>query len=215
MKIILIRIFSLLFFLQTTIPPVLAAEQLGLPAPDVEPPTIVFDQYDTEIEAGIKTFTAAVSDNIGVANVTLYYKGATDVAFRTKTMKESPTDPNIYTVELSLDPVISDKLEIYIRADDVSGNSIFEGQKFSPLTFTIVPVSVPVAAGVEVSQPVTEPAAPEEEEGLATWQWVLIGLGVAALAGGGGSTSAPPLPLLALLRLPGRRHNKTCLREAL
>ena len=74
MKIILIRIFSLLFFLQTTIPPVSAADQLGLPAPDVEPPTIVFGQYDTEIEAGIKTFTATVTDNVGVENVTIYYK---------------------------------------------------------------------------------------------------------------------------------------------
>jgi hypothetical protein len=182
MKIIFIRMFSLLFFLQAIIPPVSAAEQLVLPAPDVEPPIIVFDQYDVEIEAGIKTFTAAVTDNIGVANVTLYYKGATDFAFKPKNMKASPTDPNIYTTELSLDPIISDKLEIYIRADDVSGNSIFEGQKFSPLTFTIVPI----ATGVEVSQPVTKTPVPEEEEGLATWQWVLIGLGVAALAGGGG-----------------------------
>ncbi len=187
MKIIITRVVTLLFFLQVIVPPVSAAEQLGLPAPDIEPPVIVFDQYDTEIESGIKTFTAAVTDNVGVANVTLYYKGATDIAFRPKTMKVSPTDPNIYTTELSLDPVISDKLEIYIRADDVSGNSIFEGQKFSPLSFTIVPAPVPVAGDAEVSQPVTEPAVPEEDdEGLATWQWVLIGLGVAALAGGGG-----------------------------
>ena len=193
MKIIFIRIFSLIFFLQVIIPPVSAAEQLVLPAPDVEPPTIVFDQYDAEIEAGIKTFTATVTDNVGVANVTLYYKGATDVTFRPKTMKESPTNPNIYTTELSLDPVISNKLEIYIRADDVSGNSIFEGQNFSPLTFTIVPVTVPVAAGVEVSQPVTEPPAPKEEkEGMPTWVWVVIGLGVAALAGGGSSSSSDP-----------------------
>jgi hypothetical protein len=181
--------FSLLFFLQVIIPPASAAEQLVLPAPDVEPPIIVFDQYDAEIEAGIKTFTAAVTDNIGVANVTLYYKGATDFAFKPKNMKQSPTDPNIYTTELSLDPIISDKLEIYIRADDVSGNSIFEGQKFSPLTFTIVPVSIPGADGVEVSQPVTAPPAPkeeEEEEGVSTWVYVLIGLLVAGAAGGGG-----------------------------
>jgi len=185
MKIIFIRMFSLLFFLQAIIPPVSAAGQLVLPAPDVEPPTIVFDQYDAEIEAGIKTFTATVTDNVGVANVTLYYKGATDVTFRPKTMKQSPTDPSIYTTELSLDPVISNTLEIYIRADDVSGNSIFEGQNFSPLTFTIVPVRV--AAGVEVSQPVTEPPAPKEEkEGMAPWVWVVIGLVAVGAAGGGG-----------------------------
>lgn len=204
MKRILIRIFSLLFFLQTIILPVSAAEQLRLSAPDIEPPEIVFDQHNTEVEAGIKTFVATVSDNVGVENVTLYYKDATNVAFKPKTMKQSPTNPNIYTVELSLDPVISDKLEVYIRADDVSGNSVFHGQKFSPITFTIVPVSIPVADGVGVSQPITEPAAPEEE-GLATWQWVLIGLGVAALAGGGGGGggSDPPDPTTGSITVIG------------
>ncbi len=182
MKVTLVRTFSLLFFLQTIIPPASAAGQMALSAPDIEPPAILFEQFDTEIEAGIKTFTAVVTDNIGVANVTLYYKSAPDdIAFKAKAMKQSPTDPIVYTVTLSLDPVISDKLEIFIRADDVSGNSIFEGQKFSPFTYSIVPV----AYGVEVSQPVTAPK--EEEEGMATWQLVLIGLGVAALVGGGGS----------------------------
>ena len=188
MKIALIRMFSLLFFLQTTSPTVFAAEQLKLPAPDVEPPNILFEQSGTEIEAGIKTFTAIVTDNIGVANVTLYVKGATDYLFKPVTMKQSRSDPDIYTAELSVDPVISDKLEIYIRADDVSGNSIFEGQKFSPLIFTVVPA----AADVAVGKPITEPAKPEEEEeGMSTMTMILIGLGVAALAasagGGGGS----------------------------
>ena len=186
MKITLIRMFSLLFFLQTIAPTVFAAEQLKLSAPDVEPPNILFEQSGTEIEAGIKTFTATVTDNIGVANVTLYVKGATDYLFKPITMKQSGSDPDIYTAELSLDPVISDKLEIYIRADDVSGNSIFEGQKFSPLTFTVVPA----AADGAVSKPITEPAKPEEEEeGMSTITMILIGLGVAALAasaGGGG-----------------------------
>jgi len=134
MRRILIRVFSLLFLLQTIAPPTFAAEQLQLQAPDVEPPKILFDQGSAEIEAGVKTFSATVTDNVGVANVTLYVKYANDIAFRPITMKSSAGDPDIYTVDLSLDPVISDKIEVYIRADDVSGNSIFEGQKFSPLT---------------------------------------------------------------------------------
>ena len=190
MKITLIRMFSLLFFLQTIAPTVFAAEQLKLSAPDVEPPNILFEQSGTEIEAGIKTFTATVTDNIGVANVTLYVKGATDYLFKPITMKQSASDPDIYTAELAVDPVISDKLEIYIRADDVSGNSIFEGQKFSPLTFTVIPA----AADVAMSKPVTEPVK-EEEKGMSTITMILIGLGVAALVasgggGGGGSSSS-------------------------
>jgi len=207
MKITLIRMFSLLFFLQTIAPTVFAAEQLKLSAPDVEPPNILFEQSGTEIEAGIKTFTATVTDNIGVANVTLYVKGATDYLFKPITMKQSASDPDIYTAELAVDPVISDKLEIYIRADDVSGNSIFEGQKFSPLTFTIVPVSV--AAGVEVSQPVTNPPAPSEEEegGVSTWVWVVLGLVVVGAAagggGGGGGGSDPTVPTTGTITVTG------------
>ena len=191
MKIILTRIFSLLFFLQVTLPPALAAEQLGLPAPDVEPPKVLFDKTSSEIEAGEKTFTATVTDNVGVASVTLYFKGATDIAFIAKIMKRSETDPNVYTTKLYLDPVISNKLEIYVRADDVSGNSIFEGQKFSPLTYTVVPKD----AG-EVVHSVTAPPV-EDEEGMSTLTMILIGVGVLALAGGGGgggSTAPPPTP---------------------
>lgn len=180
MKIILIRITSLFFFLHVIFPPAFAAEQLGLPAPDIEPPKILFNNSTTELTAGINTFKAKVTDNIGVANVTLYFKNANDVAFKPRTMTRSSTDPDIYTTELSLDPVISNKLQVYVRADDVSGNSIFEGQKFSPLTFTVVPGT----AGNEAS-PIAEKAA-AEEEGMSTLTMILIGLGVAALAGGGG-----------------------------
>jgi len=72
MRRILIRVFSLLFLLQTIAPPILAAEQLQLQAPDVEPPKIEFEQGGTEIEAGIKTFSATVTDNVGVAGYRLY-----------------------------------------------------------------------------------------------------------------------------------------------
>ena len=174
------RMVALLFFLQVVAPPAYAAEQLVLPAPDVEPPVIVFDEPSAEIEAGEKVFSATVTDNIGVANVTLYFKGSTDVAFTARKMYRSSANPNVYTTELFLDPVISNKLEVYVRADDVSGNSIFEGQKFSPLTYTIV-----AKDGDEVVQSVTEPAA-AEEEGMSTLTMILIGVGVLALAGGGG-----------------------------
>ena len=179
MKIILIRTFSLIFFLQVVCPPVLAA-QLGLQAPDIEPPAIVFDVGSAEIEEGIKSFSATVTDNVGVASVTLYYKGTNDISFKPREMKSSAADPNVYTVKLTLDSVISEKIEIYIRADDVSGNSIFEGQQFSPLTYTVVAVGAS-----EVIPSVTEPAA-DEEEGMSTLTMILIGLGVAALAAGGG-----------------------------
>ncbi len=186
MKIILSRLFSVFFFLQVVSPSVMAA-QLGLPAPDIEPPTILFNEGNTVIEEGIKTFSATVTDNIGVANVTLYFKSPADIAFKPRKMNPSSADPNIYTVEIEIDSVITSKLEIYIRADDVSGNSIFEGQKFSPLTYTVIPS----ASAGKVITSVTEPPA-EEEEGMSTLSIILIGLGVAALAGSGGGGGDGP-----------------------
>ena len=196
MKKILIRTFSLVFFLQVISPPLLA-DQLGLQAPDIEPPTIVFDANNTEIEEGIKTFSATVTDNVGVANVTLYFKSPNDVSFTPRKMKRSNTDPNTYTTQITVDSVITKKLEIYLRADDVSGNSIFEGQKFSPLTYTVVPR----VETKEVIPTVTEPAvaaaaAKGEEEGMSTMTKILIGVGAAIILGsaGGGGGGGPAAP---------------------
>src|SRR5210317_997852 len=97
MKIIAARTVGLLFFLQIIMPPTMAAEQLSLPAPDIEPPTIQFEKSGSEIEAGEKTFTAIVTDNVGVAEVTLYFKGASDVSFTPKRMKRSSPDSDTFT----------------------------------------------------------------------------------------------------------------------
>jgi hypothetical protein len=174
MKIFLSRLIALTFFLQVITPAY--AESLSLQAPDIEPPVIKFNAGKNEISEGIKTFTAEVTDNKGIANVTLYYKNANDVGYVPKPMLKTGT--NTYTAELSVDPVISKKIEFYIRAEDVSGNSVFEGQKFSPYAYQVVPASVAAA---------TVSSAPEpEEEGMSTLTMILIGVGVLALAGGGG-----------------------------
>ena len=184
MKLVLARLFSLLFFLQVIMPPALSAEHTGVPLADNQPPEILFDAGNNEIESGIKTFTATVTDNVGVATVTLFFKGETDMIFQPVIMKQSDTDPNLYTKELFFDHVIVNKVEIYIRADDVSGNSIFEGQKFSPLAFSVIP-----ADEEGVIRSVTEPPVPKEED-LSTLTWILIGIGAIVLAGsiGGGSS---------------------------
>lgn len=156
MKILLIPMFSLTFFLQAIIPPAHAVKPL--PAPGVTPSIIPFDLYQAEIGAGIETFSAAVSDNAGIAYITLHSKNAIDLAFRPKTSKQSSSDLNIYPTELTLDPAIPNKLENYIRADDVSSNYMYQGQKFSLLPF----IFFPVVEGVAVSQSVTEPSTPKE-----------------------------------------------------
>ncbi len=179
MKKILIRWFTLIFFLQITIPSV-SAEQLELKTPDIEPPKIFFDVNIGLLEEGIQTFSVTATDNVGIASVTLYYKGVNDIAFIPRKMKQSTSDPTLYTADVSIDSVISNKLDVYIRADDVSGNSILEGQKFSPFTFAIIPRDT----SEKVADTVTEP--PVEEEGMSMFTMILIGVGVLALVGSGG-----------------------------
>lgn len=199
MKKLMIRAFTVLFFLQVIIPSV-SAEQLGLRAPDIESPVIIFDKSNSSLEDGIQTFSVIATDNIGVANVTLYYKGANDLTFTPKIMKQSSSDPTLYSTEISVDSVITSKLEVYIRADDISGNSVFEGQKFSPFVFTIEPREFTKNDVTSVSQ-----APASKEEGMSTWALILIGVGVLALAGGGGggSSSSDEGTITITTQLPG------------
>jgi hypothetical protein len=177
-----------LSFLFQALTPIVHAEQLSLQAPDIEPPLILFDAGDSEITDGTKTFSAKVTDNRGVANVILYYKKAGDVAFQPKVMKKQGND--IYSTDLSVDSMISKRLEVYIRADDISGNSVFEGQKFSPFAYAVVP-----ATGAKGFTPGGRAAEDEnDEEEMSTLTKVLLGLGVLVLVGGsgggGGETSS-------------------------
>lgn len=190
MKIVLTRLFALLFTLQMFSPGALAA-QLSLGALDVESPSIQFDKGDPEIVEGVKTFTAVVTDNVGVKTVTLYFKHAGDVTFKARDMKKDASQPDLFTVDLMVDPVITSSIEVYIKAEDLSGNSVFEGQKFLPLTYKIVPrkSSESVLAQEGATGAKTEE---EKEEGMSTMTKILIGVGTVALiglaAGGGGSS---------------------------
>lgn len=177
MKLVFVRLFSLYFVFQVMSPPILAAEILQ--TQDIEPPTIIFEIDAADIPEGLNSFKARVTDNVGVSNVTLFYRAAGDIAFSSKPMTKLEKASDIYSTELFIDSVIMEKLEIYLKAEDVSGNSVFKGRKFTPLSYNVIsntPADV-VNVGGE---------AKPEEEGMSTWTWVLIGLGVAALAGGGG-----------------------------
>ncbi len=171
MKRTIATLISWIFFLQI-LSPVAYSASLNLQSQDIEAPVIKFTIGETEISDGIKKFVVKVTDNKGVANVTLHYKSANGIAFISKAMKKS--GPETYSTEVEVDSIISKKLEFYISAEDVSGNRVFEGQKFSPFAYTVVQKSAP-----------PEPV----DEGMSTMTLVLIGLGVLALVGGGGGSS--------------------------
>lgn len=182
------RIVVHVFLVQVIWVPAYGADQLRLQTPDFEPPTVLFEQPGSELEEGMHTFVARVIDNVGVASVTLYYRLPGDSTFKPVEMKLSPLEADTYTASLDLKASVSDRLELYLRAEDVSGNAIFEGQLFSPIVVMIKPAAPKVAA-----------TAPAKKEQMSVTTMILIGLGVAALAGasgggggGGGDPTDPP-----------------------
>ncbi len=182
MKLVIVRLFSLFFVLQVISPPVFAA-QLILQAPDIEPPSIVFEVNATDLPEGLNSFEALVTDNVGVSSVTFFYRNAGGVAFSSKPMKKLQDDSDVYSVELFIDPVIIKKLEIYLKAEDVSGNSVFEGKEFTPLSYNVI-------SNISSDMATVGVGSESKEEGMGTMTWILIGLGAALVAGGSGGSSS-------------------------
>lgn len=188
MKLVFVRFFSLFFVFQVMSPPILAAE-LILQGQDIEPPTIIFELDAADIPEGLNSFKARVTDNVGVSNVTLFYRAAGNIAFSSKPMMKLEENSDVYSVELLIDSVIVKTLEIYLKAEDVTGNSVFEGKKFTPLSYNVIPRMHEDVVSVDVE-------ATPNDEGMGAWTWILIGLGVALVAGGsgggGGGSSIEP-----------------------
>lgn len=200
MKRRLAHVFGLFFFLQIITPEALA-ERLSLKAFDIESPIIMFDRGDREITAGIKRFTAEVTDNVGIAAVTLFYKNATDLSFTLKKMTILKDGSDLYSVELTLDPAFTKQLQIFIRAEDVSGNSVFEGEKFSPLTYTVIANDAIEKIDEQASNPLpdlgtrADIAKTEQQKkgGFPWWGWVVSAVVIGGVAAGssGGSGGSP------------------------
>ncbi|MBL1278057.1 MAG: hypothetical protein COB30_018430 [Ectothiorhodospiraceae bacterium] len=190
----LVAIVSITFVL---FPVAQAAEgqtaELALPTGDLIAPNIEHALIEKDIPAGQQiNIKATVTDNVGVKNVTLFYRDMNAVEFKRLKMNRN-LDSFVYTVQL--DAIETPGLEYYIQASDLAGNTLLFGYSFSPLTIAVAPTSTAVQAdhnstdvGVVVTSPVLIADQEKKNSGISKWVWIGLGVVVAgaALAGGGG-----------------------------
>ena len=186
----LIRNSLIVILCQTlTYTPVLSAGQLSLPSGDLIAPEIKQAKYIDTVKQGTNfDITVAVTDNVGVKLVTLYYRTIGTEEYKRQTMdKIANTDDYHTTINSEL--IKAPGFEYYVQAMDNAGNTVLYGYSFSPLAVKTV------SGDKVVATTPTIPAAESSEESSNKWLW--IGLGAAAVVlvaagGGSGGGSAPP-----------------------
>jgi len=206
-----LRAFIIFLICNTLIfsPVVSAAEALALPGSDLIAPEIKQQQIPKNLPAGdLPTITATVTDNVGVKDVTVFYRqiGASD--FARVEMKR-----NLSTTEYSitLPEIFSPGVEYYIQASDQAGNTVLHGHTFSPLTIAVLPDPTgtnPDLAGLPSDTISTETgnevANQPAKSKISKWVWIGLGvIAVGALAGGGSSGGGGEEPTTGTVTITG------------
>ncbi len=179
---------SLIFLPMYHVTAVNAAEALALPAGDLVAPEIKSPQINTKVAPGESIIVnATVTDNVGVQNVTLFYRntGATDFQ-RVEMSRKQVTD----NYSVTLPEVIEPGVEYYIQATDLAGNTVLHGHTFSPLTISVSSDSILVPEQQGDNAAAEQPA----KKGVSKWVWIGLGVlavGAAASGGGGGGGGDP------------------------
>ena len=184
-----------------------AAEDLAFPGGDLIAPEIDSPPITQKIAPGERvTVNATVTDNVGVKNVTIFYRDMGETNFKREEMVQSP-GTNDYST--TLPEIIAPGIEYYIQATDQAGNTLLHGHTFAPLTLNVQADAI--AGEEQLAAAPQEKAAAESKKGVSKWVW--IGLGVlavgalAAAAGGGGddggSVPGEPEPTSGTVNITG------------
>lgn len=168
-----------------------AAEGLAFPTSDLIAPEVISPPVKEKLQPGVQpTINATVTDNVGVKNVTIFYRDMGETNFqRTEMIREAGT--NNYSA--TLPEVVAPGLEYYIQATDRAGNSLLHGHTFSPLTLNVLADAAEQQD--EIGAASQQETTATSEKGVSKWVWITLGvLAVGALAGGGGGGggSNPP-----------------------
>ena len=174
--------------------PLLRAEQLSLPSGDLIAPKITQEKYDQTISPGSNhNIKVSVSDNVGVKQVTLYYRIIGSSDYNRRTM-ERVKKTDRYIVAINANEIKSPGIEYYIQAVDLAGNTLLHGYSFSPISVKLGP-EIKIASAKYVPQIKSE----DEKESSNKWLWIGLGVLVAAAAasggGGGGGDTTPTATL--------------------
>lgn len=177
MKILLKKVIvGFTFFAWLAIP--LFAADPDMVSPQIDHQTATeFIKGGTAIKIG-----ATVMDNVGVKSVTLFYRTESLINYRTLAMGPEGGE-NQFTATIPGDEVVGPRLEYYIQAVDVNGNTVTRGGRYFPLQMTLI-LPTPLKATAESNK--------NKEKKKYTWAWWVGGgllLGAVALASGGGGNN--------------------------
>ena len=168
----------------------LADQELALPGADLIAPEIKYTPK-TQFKPGeLIRIEATVTDNVGVAEVNLFYRSTGDPEYRRVKMAHKDNTDLYWAV---LPTNAGPQVQYYLQASDQAGNILLRGRSFDPLTLTIPATEV---AGTQVLEPAKKPKpAPAKKTGISKWVWIAAGVvvagvaGAVALSGGGGGDS--------------------------
>lgn len=179
-------VFSLIF------PGVSSGQAIGMQRADTIPPTVTHTPL-SEFPAGMPIrIQATVTDNVGIKEVTVFYREAGSSVYQRMTMLEAP-GRDIYSVDLPA--AAGSRIEYFIQATDLAGN-IAPEQLVEPYVIALRPVDV---ATTGIGQAGAESAQKDATGLKGVNKWVWIGLGVVAAGvllssgdgGGGGGGGGP------------------------
>jgi hypothetical protein len=179
--------------------PLLRAAQLSLPSGDLVAPEISQEQYINTIKKGADhPITVTVTDNVGVKQVTLYYRTIGTEEYQRKSM-DNIANTDDYHAMIKSDQIKAPGVEYYVQAMDNAGNTLLHGYSFSPLSVKTTNGDAATVASGDTAAILTA-----EEESSNTWLWIGLGVlvvGLAAAAGGGGGGDGDTPPTTATLNI--------------
>lgn len=162
--------------------PLPRAEQLSLSSSDVVAPELTPETYVQSVApASDHTIKVKVTDDVGIKQVTLYYRDIGKTEHERSTMQKiEKTDCDMATV--GADEIKPAGIENYLQAVDLADNTGLHGYSFSPLSVKIdTAATQPDLAGNTLSVAL-EPKTDEAKKGIGKWVWIGLGVLVAGIA---------------------------------
>jgi len=178
-------------------------------APDLEPPIIEVELVEDAPAGFTQVFTAQVTDDQSLGDVSLHVRRAGTVPFQ-KLLMTPIDDTGLYSVIVNTEPDDTRAFEYYVQALDLIGNRTVSGFAFDPFVRTLseavqpepalatkeVPNST-TAEATSTAQVATVASAPPRKSTSSVRRWAYVALGVLAAgavasqlgssSGGGGS----------------------------
>jgi len=170
---------------------------------DTEAPVLIHRQLESGVAGELQTFLARVSDDFGVARVTLYYRQSDKGAYQSIAMRPLLDSIGEYMIAIETSGSDYGGLQYYLQATDTSGNSTNRGFDYAPIVLplsqplapiaTITPEPLPSSTQRRTPAPTRAPATTDSDPAGSQFNTttILLGLGalvvLGALASSGGS----------------------------